>query len=42
MPGHMRQVVLDLVKGVLLHYDGQGGAKMNLDAEKVTDRCSGS
>ena len=33
----MRQLVLNLVKGILLYYNGQGVAKMNLDAENGTE-----
>ena len=37
MSRFMRQVVLNLVKGILLYSNGQGVAKMNLDAENVTE-----
>lgn len=37
MSRFMRQVVLNLVKGILLYYNGQGAAKMNLDAGNVTE-----
>ena len=33
----MRQLVLNLVKGILLYYNGQGVAKVNLDAENGTE-----
>lgn len=33
----LRQLVLNLVKGFLLYHNGQGVAKMNLDAENGTE-----
>lgn len=37
-----RRVALELVKGFLPDYDGQGGGKINWNAEKMTERGSGS